>query len=111
MNQILRHVYKRTAKTLVHKAQEYSTDEDRLIAFKEIAILEDVSITKAIEVLRAKHLVSIKGILDGLELGNAYSNEYIDEKFGDFLNYTLLLECAVRELNSDNFQQYQSEVN
>jgi hypothetical protein len=49
--------------------------------------------------LLVKHLQSIKSILENLNDRKNPSNELIEEKFGDAINYLILLEGMLKERN------------
>jgi len=75
------------------KAKEYSTDEDRLLNFKETAEMMQTTPEWACWNLNTKHLQSIRKMLDEEYL----TKEYIDEKIGDARNYLLLLKAILYE--------------
>lgn len=73
---------------LFKKAKEYATDEDRLIAFKTAASLENTSPEQALGGMLAKHIVSI---FEMIKEPDNYSNAKWDEKINDTINYMILL--------------------
>ena len=77
---------------LIKKASEYAQAEKRLHNFLECQEIYGGSLSKQVIDLRKKHLISIFDILDSGT--NDYTIEYLDEKFGDYVNYTLLLFYA-----------------
>jgi hypothetical protein len=79
--------------TMNGKAKEYSTDDDRLLNFKETAQLMQTTPEWACWNLNSKHLQSIRRMLDEPQL----TKEYIDEKIGDARNYLMLLKAILYE--------------
>lgn len=80
--------------TLVRKAQEYATEEDRLHNFYIGANFLDDTPAKYALSLMTKHLVSVRDIVLSKERP---SQEIIDEKIGDAINYFILLEAILQE--------------
>jgi len=77
---------------LIKKASEYAQAEKRLHNFMECQDIYGGSLSKQVIDLRKKHLISIFDILDNQN--KEHSIEFLDEKFGDYVNYTLLLFYA-----------------
>jgi hypothetical protein len=88
-------------KILNIKGEEYSGDVDRLHNFKEAAKFLGCSSEKALLGMWIKHLVSIKDIIENIDrlnnTGYVPDDKLIDEKFGDAINYILLLEGLIKE--------------
>ena len=84
---------------LCHKSKEYSSDTDRLHNFKIAAKLTTDHITPetALFGMMRKHLVSMIDIIEDTEKSICPSIEMIDEKLGDIINYTILLEALLVE--------------
>lgn len=79
--------------TLSHKAKEYAK-EDRLYNFKRSASILGITSEKALLGMFVKHLVSVLDLVEGtLPL----TEEIIDEKIGDSVNYLILLEALLKE--------------
>jgi len=81
-------------KVLPAKGEEYSSNDDRLHNFKRVAEIARVSPARAAIVLMAKHIVSV---IDKVEDGTEITQEWIDEKVGDWYNYIVLLEGLLVE--------------
>jgi hypothetical protein len=79
-------------KVLNQKAKEYSHNDDRLFNFNTAARINGVSVREAIWGMGTKHLVSVLDLVTG-RLYN--TEEMVDEKIGDLINYLLLLEGAL----------------
>jgi len=77
---------------LVSKAEEYSSDTDRLHNFKRAAELSSKPITweQALLGMLRKHLVSV---IDMIDAGGVPPKAMRDEKVGDSINYHILLEA------------------
>lgn len=79
----------RTTSVLFSKAEEYSKDYDRLHNFKVAAELQGVTPRNAILGMMAKHTVSVYDMGDDA----IYTEEYVNEKIGDHINYLILLRA------------------
>lgn len=92
-------------KTLYTKALEYATEDKRLHNFEEAAKLKHTTMSDSCLSFSMKHIVSIIDIVRSLSVGNAIvTKEVIDEKFGDTINYLLLLEaCITQEMKEKGF--------
>ena len=77
---------------LIKKAQEYAKAEQRLHNFIRCKKVYGGSLCKQVIDIRKKHLMSIFDILD--DKNKEHRIEFLDEKFGDYVNYTLLLFYA-----------------
>ena len=86
---------------LCRKSDEYSTDRDRLRAFKVAGALQGGSDIKALGGMMCKHTVSIYDLINDFENGKNISIELWNEKIGDSINYLLLLNAMVVEHELD----------
>lgn len=91
---LLKRRIKLTQDTLDRKSKEYSTGADRLHNFKRAAEMNQTTPEKVLHGMLTKHLISY---MDMLESDKEYSREYIDEKFGDVINYFILCEAIFVE--------------
>lgn len=82
--------------TLLQKAKEYATRDDRLNNFRRLAEMQRVSMARAAWGLVGKQIVSVQ---DMIESGDTFSREEWDEKIGDVINYMILIEAIVAEEN------------
>jgi hypothetical protein len=80
-------------KTLLAKGNEYGST-DRLHNFKIAARIDDESPFQSAWGMFKKHLVSIMDIKDGL---HHPTPEMVEEKFGDAINYLILMEAIIKE--------------
>lgn len=80
--------------TLIVKAKEYATDNDRLHNFKIGSIVTGGTPAQTLWGFATKHIVSIR---DMIRSDKYYSEEVWNEKIGDALNYLILLRALVSE--------------
>ena len=79
------------------KASEYATS-DRLHNFKVAAALQDIEPETALLGMWAKHIVSIRDIIEKIEIhGEIPDAELLNEKITDVINYALLLQALIEE--------------
>ena len=79
---------------LLSKGNEYSTEGDKLIAFKKAAALQSITPKQALFGMASKHFVSLG---DMIHDDSDYSEHRWTEKITDSINYLLLLNALVRE--------------
>ena len=97
---------------LVMKDKEYSSDTDRLHNFYFAAQMQGISPVAALRGMWVKHIVSILDELKRLEDPKAKppTKEWIKEKLGDNINYTLLCEGLFEDIREkflqDNIASY-----
>lgn len=82
--------------TLRKKAKEYAR-EDRLHNFKVAARRLGVTPERALLGMKEKHEVSVLDIIDDIDKGIRPTKALIDEKIGDSINYSILLEALLLE--------------
>lgn len=82
---------------LKSKAEEYATDGSAFYNFERSAEINRCSRKHALWMKASKHLVSI---IDMAELDETFTDDHIDEKIGDMINYLILLEGILKEENS-----------
>ena len=84
--------------TLVKKGETYATDDDRLHNFREAAKLRHTTMSDACLGTGMKHIISVIDIVRAGSTGNALiTKDVMSEKFGDAINYLLLLEACITE--------------
>jgi hypothetical protein len=87
--------FKKTRAVLAMKNAEYADgQDDKLYNFKRAAGITGESVEKALGGMMLKHEVSIWDII---EKKRPFTPEMIDEKFGDMINYLILLEAIITE--------------
>jgi hypothetical protein len=79
---------------LLTKGKEYSLEEDRLIAFKRAAALQNETPKQALCGMLAKHIVSV---YDMCMSDDVFSLGRWSEKITDSINYLLILKAIVEE--------------
>lgn len=80
------------------KDSEYTRNDDKFYNFKEAARLRKTTKWEAWDFMFMKHMVSTFDIIDDLKNKNQLpSPALMKDKFGDVINYLLLLEGMVCE--------------
>ena len=88
---------KKCKKTLIAKGGEYSRNGDRLWNFKRAARFNNNTPIEALWGMALKHLVSIDDIIDKTKMNEFPSDEVLDEKIGDMINYLILAKAIIIE--------------
>lgn len=86
--------FSKCQETLVKKATEYATEGERLANFKRGASLLNTTPAHVAMGYGLKHLISV---IDMVEGRLPVTEEMMDEKFGDALNYLVLLEACLKD--------------
>lgn len=85
-------------KTLINKAKEYATKQDRFHNFTVAGRLLNISPEKALLGMMSKHLVSVFDLVEwAIEAPEKLNIAIINEKIGDSINYLILLEGLLKE--------------
>ena len=87
-------------KTLGQKGKEYSTNVDKFHNFNEGAKILGCIPEKCLDAYMTKHLVSYRDMLNRLQNGEIPSDELIDEKLGDIINYFILQKIQLKQRNN-----------
>lgn len=82
------------------KSGEYASTGDKFHNFNEGAIRLKCTPERCLEAYNTKHLVSYADMLDKLDDGVIPSNDYIDEKLGDIINYFILQKIQLKQRNN-----------
>lgn len=87
------------------KGKEYSTDSDKLHNFKRAASVAEeygikISPAQSAFFFQLKHLVSIHDLVDGLR--PEFTHDQMLEKFGDAINYCILIDALETEYKQTN---------
>jgi len=91
-------IFKRTKDVLARKRDEYIHDHDVFSSFKkgtEVSF-HDMPEKVAWE-YACKHLESIKSMLNNVDGGAEVDTDLISEKFGDAINYLIIIEIMLKE--------------
>ncbi len=96
-NKIVNNRLKMIKKIFISKAKEYAR-EDRLHNFKVAARISGLTPEQALQGMMMKHLVSVMDLISDTNLSKyPWSNDIINEKLGDSINYLILLEALLKE--------------
>lgn len=103
-NIILNDTIQNALNVLGQKAEVYARDDDRLHNFRKAESIINLVHNRgtpayAAWCIAAKQLATITDILDNPE---SFGKFEIDEKFGDMINYLILMKAIVYELNAGN---------
>lgn len=99
-DRIVRERTRKIVRTLSDKAREYATGDDRLHNFNKGAAIADKPREQVLWGFALKHYISFLDILEALP-ETVPSNEVIDEKIGDLINYLILVEACLKERNDN----------
>jgi hypothetical protein len=80
--------------TLQSKAEEYATDGSAFYNFERSAEISRSTPKVELWGMAKKHLVSV---IDLVESDSSFSQEHINEKIGDLINYLILLEGILKK--------------
>lgn len=96
---IIQNTIETSLTTLTEKNASYNPNEDKLAGFKTAARLRGVTPLQALSGMKVKHTSFVQDVLEGrIALP---SEEVIQEKFGDEINYLLLALCLIAEMRED----------
>lgn len=88
---------------LLSKEKEYADGGDRLSSFNIGASRINKIREEIIQGFMLKHELSVCSIIDEIKNGKLPSKELVDEKFGDVINYYIILEASIMDrLNNIN---------
>lgn len=79
------------------KKDEYARNENRLNNFYRAGEIQRITPEKALLGMLSKHLVSIIDIVEDIDKGIMPSQEILDSKIGDAINYHVLLQALITE--------------
>jgi hypothetical protein len=98
-NNILEARLEKIRSVMGQKAEEYSTDLDKLHNFKCAARINGTHPVREAHGFLTKHLVSYMDMIKKVEQGVIIPQSTIEEKFTDILNYFILQEAIITENN------------
>ena len=90
--QIAAHRIAHCRKVMSDKGEEYSRNFDRLHNFRTAASIDGETPERALWGMMKKHIVSVRDMVDDSRYGIRPTQEQVDEKITDMINYSLLLE-------------------
>lgn len=82
---------------LLVKGREYQRNEDVLHNFERGSNISGEVREKLIWNFALKHYISILDMIDDISIGELPPKEYVEEKLGDLINYSILLEASIKE--------------
>jgi hypothetical protein len=100
-NKIVSERVKKIQTVLSAKSKQYALDGDRLHNFKVAARLLKTTPEQALWGIAVKHLVSVEDLVMGRL---APTQETVDEKIGDMINYLVLLEAVLTETDREEMR-------
>jgi hypothetical protein len=83
--------------TLISKGKGYDPEEERLRSFHTAGRISKQSPEKALLGMALKHEVSIRNIVNDLDIGKIPTDDIIKEKIGDMICYLVLLLALIKE--------------
>lgn len=83
--------------SLLIKGKEYHRNGDPLHNFNRGAKLSGQSREKVLWGFALKHHVSFLDMLDDMDKGKFPSEETVNEKIGDLINYLILCEASIKD--------------
>ena len=69
------------------KAKEYIRNDNPFHNFETGAMMTNVSSFRVLDSFLLKHLISYRDMMDDIDNGKLPSEELVNEKFGDIINY------------------------
>jgi len=97
-NELVEYITERVKSVLITKAGEYASDEDRLHNFAGGARMRKTTRAKALDGMKLKHDMSILDLIEWNDTApERVTNELIEEKLTDAINYTILLWAILKE--------------
>jgi hypothetical protein len=84
------------------KGGEYARNNDSAYNFKRAAAIRGVNVFTALDGMFNKHLVSMLDIMDDAKNGIMPSDALLNAKITDVINYLLLFEALVFEIDPAN---------
>lgn len=83
-------------KSLLVKGKEYCRNEDRMHNFNVGSRMKDCQRERIIESFKLKHEISVQDMLNDIDNGLLPSIDTVSEKFGDIINYYILMEMSIK---------------
>lgn len=84
------------------KAKEYVRNEDRMHNFNVASEMTGMSREEVIAAFRLKHEVSIRDLRKDVKEGKIVSQELLEEKYLDAINYYILELMSITQTNQNN---------
>ena len=95
-NRFLEERLSKISETLAKKSKEYVRNNDKLHNFNTASRLENISRERALHGMLLKHYISYLDILEDIDNNKLPSIQYVEEKYGDIINYFILSEISLK---------------
>ena len=96
LSNLIEQRFEKARATFQVKAEEYATIDNRLHNFDVAARILDVTPEQALQGMMMKHIVSVLDLIEWTSSKpEKLTNQVIDEKLGDTINYLILLESLL----------------
>lgn len=96
-NALLKRRIELTQKVLASKSKEYSSDFDKLHNFKLAGKISGQHEAEVAFGFLLKHFTSFMDMKNQIAAGKKFKRAYLDEKFGNIINYFILIEAIFVE--------------
>lgn len=80
------------------KAKEYRRNDNPFHNFEVGAKRKSIPSTRVLDGFLEKHLISYDDMLDDIDKGKLPSEDLVNEKFGDIINYFIIQEAQIKKL-------------
>ena len=94
-NEILLEMQEQCRNLLIEKEKEYSDGKDRLIQFKQAAVLRNTSPINSCAGMMVKHTTKLYSMIDDECNGKAHTLKAWEEVLNDHSNYLTLLKAVL----------------
>ena len=101
-NEIIDKTCEHIKTTLLKKADEYASADDRLHNFKRAGQVRNETPLEALDGMMLKHEISFLDLIDKSKCGAVIPKEIYEEKIGDFINYLILAKGLIVDANKNN---------
>ena len=108
-DQIVESRLKSIKQTLIEKGKEYRRNEDPLHNFNRASEISGQSREKVLWGFALKHYVSFLDMLDDMEQDFIPSEDKVNEKIGDLINYLILAEASIKDRIYEADKQIRTE--
>lgn len=98
-DKMLDEILEKVRQVLSVKAKEYVRNGDRMHNFNVASDMTGMSREQVIAAFRLKHEVSIRDLRKDISLGNRVSQELLEEKYLDTINYYILELMSITQNN------------
>jgi hypothetical protein len=80
------------------KAKEYRRNDNPFHNFEIGAMMNGQPSYRILDSFLLKHLISYKDMMNDIDTGKLPSEELVNEKFGDIINYFIIQEAQFKKL-------------